>query len=219
MQWRSAARIGGCCARFAAVYTLLMVPWPVLVNGYSTVYRHSLGQLAASLSLGDAIDVRPAAKNDPPYDLEISVRRGGSPRSTLIPHSSRYPVYMSLAFFAALLAATPLRPRQWLRVATAGCVLLAGSLCVRVGAGLYLMAGENPLAWFRMEPLGQNLLIILAMGPWYLLPALIWAGLAYRPIRKRWIGPTARALARHESCVAKQEEVLRALQGAGPGAR
>jgi hypothetical protein len=171
--------------QFAALYGLLIAPWPGWRAAYGRFFRGLTGAVFASDGGPTIVRFRPAEKPPrPEIYLEIllaqraEIDAAGNARTRVLGLDTRAVGWVPTALLVALIAATPLPwSRRWRALLTGG-LLVHGYLLVLVACYLWNeSAGMVPVSFLPfVSPLGEFLeeTFVSQIGPSFVVPTLIW---------------------------------------------
>ncbi|TDJ13682.1 MAG: hypothetical protein E2O66_04530 [Deltaproteobacteria bacterium] len=196
----SSKRVAGFALRFVFFYGVLMAPWPGLTETYGGFYRAIVQIAVVSSDPQRSVVVRRYRPNRPltatVMDTEILHRIPGTPGisrvgATQSIRSSRSTGYMPTALALALMLASPMSWKR--RVSGLGVAALMMTMFVAAMPAFQIYEAFEPerthflisqLPWLA----GPWRAIVhgfaqfsLWMGPYYLVPTLVWLLLAFKP--------------------------------------
>jgi len=185
---------------FAVVYAGLAFPWPGWQAAYSSLYRRAANalfdpfgvrvqnQAGKEVRLG-RVEFRPATKPDRTSDTEIWTRLRHSPDVGWALHSPHLTGYVPTAEFVALALATPIVWRRRLVGLVIGLVIIHAFIYLRLWIGLMYYFATPGTPW-QMYAFSENAFKVLktcneiinvAPVTSFVLPALVWLVLLFRP--------------------------------------
>ena len=191
-----ARSIAGFLVRFAAVYAILIAPWPGLTTSYGRLYC-AVGELLFGSRQPERsvrlVRVDPARSPDASWQRDTAIIleiRGARVGHRHVPpfgatRSSRYTGYVPTAILIALVVATPIPWRRRAEALLWGVLLISAFAALMVAAwihGWFLMQesifrAESSNGWSLLSRGATSLLLIDAsMGPYYVAPVLVWLG-------------------------------------------
>jgi hypothetical protein len=187
-------RIAGFALRFAVVYAVLVLAWPVLRSGFRPLYC-GLGNLVLSGvdgSLGEGtVRFHPL---DTPADLDIQLvltKRGPPPVTARMENSSRLVGYLPLVSLIALVLASPIAWKRRRRALLLGIPLVAAFVAVRMAIPIRRdFSRADALQLHDPGPFARWLLgvaeraLLEAPASFFVVPILIWVVVAFR--REDW---------------------------------
>jgi hypothetical protein len=170
--------------RLAIVYVLLVLPWPGINSGFSTLYRSSSNLLFGVAGLGEYFHTGVPAVQHPRGDVELAVTNPQTGARLRIEYGSRDWAYLSLAAGLALTLAVPSPWPGRLRsgILLMGLILLFVLARIAV-AGIY---GLGSLGAIRMSPAALKALGNFMLGfsatpiSSFVVPVLLWLLVNYR---------------------------------------
>jgi hypothetical protein len=176
--------------QFAALYGLLIVPWPGWRSAYGRFFRGLNGAVFASESGLTIVRFRPAEKPPrPEIDTEILLANHAEINATgcgpvrILGLDSRGVGWVPTAMLAAFVVATPLPWSHRWRALLAGVLLVHGYLLALVAFYLWNQSGGmTPVSFLPFwAPLGEFLeeTFVGQMGPSFVVPTLIWLLVAF----------------------------------------
>ena len=171
--------------QFAAIYGLLIMPWPGWRNAYGSFFRQMAGATFARANGPTIVRFRPAENPPrPEIDTEIllasraDLDAAGRGPVRILGLDSRGVGWVPSALLLALAGATPLPwSRRW-RVLFAGTLLVHGYLLALVASYLWNQScGLTPVSFLPFwAPLGEFLeeTFVNQLGPSFAVPTMIW---------------------------------------------
>ncbi len=196
----SSKQVAGFALRFAFFYGVLMAPWPGLTETYGGFYRAIVQITVVSSDPQRSVVVRRYQPGKPlsasAMDTEILHRVPGTPGisragATRSIRSSRSTGYMPTALAFALMLASPMSWKR--RVSGLAVAALMMTLFVAAMPAFQIYEAFEPerthflisqLPWLAapwrtiVHGFAQ---FSLWMGPYYLVPTLVWLLLAFEP--------------------------------------
>jgi hypothetical protein len=182
--------IAGFALRFALVYAVLIVGWPLFAPAYRPIYC-SLGNLV--FGGGEAsVHFRPRETRDP-FDVELVLTRKGPPevrgRAT---NDSHLVGYLPTVSLIALVIATPIAWKRRRRALLWGLVLVTIFVLLRMAIPIWRdFSRPDALQVYHPGPAARWVLgiaeraLLSAPASWFVVPILIWVVVAFR--REDWI--------------------------------
>jgi hypothetical protein len=192
------ALLPGFVVRLLLIYTLMILPWPGLEQGYAALYRSGSNLVARALGLGHHVSLHPLNEEDRAGfrgradaralaldDTRIVFRAGGQQLTVL--HSTWYSGYIPTALLIALMLATPLSWPHRLLSLLWGLLIVDAYLALRMGATFIAGGAYDPLHWLPAPELRRSALSAIAVtgpgsGLWYVVPLLTWILLVHRRV-------------------------------------
>jgi hypothetical protein len=184
----SARLIFGFALRFALVYAVLVLAWPVVRPAYGAFYR-ALGNIVFQGGAGEVrFGRKPEVDPEEGFDVEVVMtKRGVRGVKNVMSSSSRLIGCLPTVSLVALVLATPISWRRRRRALLWGLLLVQLFVVLRMGIPIVRdFSHPNAIQVYHPGGLGRWLLgvaeraFLRAPASWFVVPILIWILVAFR---------------------------------------